>query len=539
MTILQEFRLWARRAPVGERVLAMVASLTVLAAVAWLLVPAAQGNASSIVTGGGQAIGSTGLSPSGGQATITGGTNTSTLTSGGGLPTSNGSGPGPTNVDTAPGASNGGGGQGQSAGPTSGGAGGPEQRPGGCAPPPGSDQGVTANQINISVVLINLAGEASNSVAGTPSPQQEQNDFQQVIASINAAGGIACRKVVATYYAPNIADQSQLQQTCLQIVQSKPFAAIDLGAFSFYPSVAACLPSHQIPEFSGLPLPRSSQSQFYPYWFSLGGIADTYHRNAVFALAQRGFFSAADGFTKLGLAYRDCTPEFITEVRGWLAQVGVPPSKIVEFDDGCSSTGVTPPNVTEQAVLTFNSAHASHVMFIDDVATFTGGFTEIAAQQGFHPKYGFPDDGEVATSSGSGPVNWQNLNGAIAIADGSYGEETTPGLTPNAASLACNAIYAKGGEPAVYQSPDGIGGVVCDDMWMVQAAVDHAPVLQRNALAAGLQASRSVPFSYPEGPNTFGGYHSTGGGEFWRPLEAVASCQCWHVLNPTFAPSFS
>jgi hypothetical protein len=85
---------------------------------------------------------------------------------------------------------------------------------------------------------------------------------------------------------------------------------------------------------------------------------------------------------------------------------------------------------------------------------------------------------------------------------------------------------------------DGLGGVACDDMWLFAAAVDHAPVLQRNALAAGLQASRSLDFSYPQGPAVFTGYHATGGGEYWRVIQANSSCSCWRVIDQTFHPSF-
>jgi hypothetical protein len=152
-------------------------------------------------------------------------------------------------------------------------------------------------------------------------------------------------------------------------------------------------------------------------------------------------------------------------------------------------------------------------------------WTAIAQQQGFHPKYGFPDDGEVAISSGSGPTDWRNLAGAVSIADNRYGENTTPGQSPTAGTQKCNAIYARYGRPPVYQQADGIGGVVCADMWMFEAAVDHASVLQRNALAAGLEASKSVDFPFPEAPNDFTGYHSNGGGEFWRRSWLLAAAR--------------
>jgi hypothetical protein len=522
MTILQQFRLWARRSSVVERVSALVGAVLVVAVISWLLVPASQrANSKNVAV----TSGNNGFSAGGSSDQAAGAQAAGTAVPGGG----------------GAGGAGGAGAAGSAAGSTAAGA--PGSRAAGAtgssaACRPSADQGVTSSQINIAVILIQLVGPSSNQVVGVPSPQEQQKDFQAVIDNVNSSGGVACRKLVATYYTPNIADQSQLQQTCLQIVQSKPFAAIDLGAFSFFPAVAACIPQNQVPQFSGLPLPQKSRDQFYPYWFSITGIADPYHRNAIFALAQRGFFSAANGFTKLGVDYRDCDPEYYPEVKDALHQVGVSDSQIVPFDAGCPSTAVTPTNVVEQAVLTFQQNRVSHVTFIDDVASFEGGFTSIAQRQGFHPKYGFPDDGYVAVSNTGGPVDWQNLNGAISINENRYGEPTTPGLSPTPGTARCDAILTQHGLPSTYKSGAGIGGVACDDIWMIAASIDHAPALQRNALVAGLQASQSVDFSFPEAPNDFRGDHVTGGGQFWRPVQADAGCTCWRVIDPNFKLRF-
>jgi hypothetical protein len=68
--------------------------------------------------------------------------------------------------------------------------------------------------------------------------------------------------------------------------------------------------------------------------------------------------------------------------------------------------------------------------------------------------------------------------------------------------------------------------------------------MSRTELAGGLQAARSVEFSYPDGPNTFEPNHFTGskvtyGDEFWRVDQFLPSCTCWHVVDSTFHGSFS
>jgi hypothetical protein len=405
-----------------------------------------------------------------------------------------------------------------------------------CVSPPGSDQGVTASQMKIAVLLVNVAGPASTSIAGYPTPTVQQQYFQQVIAAVNAQGGAGCRKLVADFYSPNVADQYSLQQTCLQVEHGGYFAVLDVGSYYLFPSLAGCFPTNHIPYFGGAVLPAKEQAHYFPYFFGTA-LAENAYRNAVLALQQRGYFSPSNGFTKLGLVYRDCAPELLSETEQYLAQAGVASSNVVTYDMGCSSALFAPPSDITQAVLKFKQNGVHHVTFINDVNDFAN-FTTVAQQQGFNPAYGLPDDGVVAASSGTGNYNHQNMNNMIVITMNRWGEQTTPGITPSAGTPACNAIFAHSGAPPTYQQADGAGGVSCDMVWELASAVNHAPVLQRNALAAGLHAARSVEFSYPWGPNDFSGQNSTTGGEFWRPVQFQASCSCWRVLDPTFHPSF-
>src|SRR5205807_6850 len=134
----------------------------------------------------------------------------------------------------------------------------------GCVAPPGSDQGVTATQISLAIILVDIAGPATNSVAGYPSPAEQQQDYQEVMDSINASGGVACRKLVAQFYHPSPADQSALQQTCVDIQQAGVFSVIDVGAYGLFPSIAACFPQHNIPLWSfGGYIPNKLKEQYY------------------------------------------------------------------------------------------------------------------------------------------------------------------------------------------------------------------------------------------------------------------------------------
>jgi hypothetical protein len=400
--------------------------------------------------------------------------------------------------------------------------------------PAGSDQGVSASQIKIAIALINIVGPAANSTFGVPSVDEQQTDYQEVVDSINDSGGVACHKLVPQFYTANPADNSDLQQKCLSIIQSQPFFVIDAGGFS-QSTIENCFPENHLPFATSVGITDSQKDQFYPYFFGTFD-NDTLYRSTVMALNARGFFSPANGFNKLGFIYGDCFHEIIPEILGWLHQVGLSSSQIVPYDVSCPQ-GFANPSDLEQAILKFQQNGVTHVTTAEFNANFAN-FTKIAQQQGFHPKYGIADEGEVATTTGTLAPDYNNIANAVAITTSRYGEEHTPGIAPNPGTAKCNAIYQSHGRPPVYQQPVAFGGAVCDQMWMVAAAINHAPVLQRSAIATGLQTAKSVDFSFPYGPNDFSGPRTTTGGQFWRPDQFFTSCNCWRVIDPAFHPSF-
>ena len=147
------------------------------------------------------------------------------------------------------------------------------------------------------------------------------------------------------------------------------------------------------------------------------------------------------------------------------------------------------------------------------------------------------DEGVISTSYGNQHPDYDNIVGAIAVT-GSFGEERTPNMRPAAATKKCDALHRSHGRPPIYQQKGGFAGYICNQIWMFAAAVDHAPALDRTALAAGLQAARSVDFSWPQGPNDFSGPRVTSAGQYWRTAMFTKSCSCWRVLDARFRPSY-
>jgi hypothetical protein len=514
MTSFQVFRRWFRRAPVFQKISTVVAAALALSALMWAVVPGSVPT-NSFGLGLGTS-GAVGRSAPGAGSTGTTSSTTSTTIAGSAAAGASAAAGGAHSV-----------GAGSSPAATS-------ASHSGCQSPPGSAPGVSATQINIAVLLVNIAGPAANSVFGIPPPAQQQAAFQAVINNINASGGVACRKVVPQFYTENPVDQTGLQQACLTITQSNVFAVLDPGAYANYAAGIDCYAQNHMPYIEGYQLDGTQIAHDYPFVFAIGNLTVTY-RDSVFALQKLGFFSPANGFKKLGLIYRDCFPDLVSGELSWLSQAGVTSADISSYNMGCPQAFANPGDL-ENAIIQFKQAGVTNMTEVDELGDMAN-FTTIAQQQGLSPKWGLADDALFEINGGTQAPNPQNLNGAIGIAANRDGENNTPSLSssPTAGTAKCNAILQTVGY-SVYGAA-AIGNA-CDQMWMFQAAVDDAPQISQEALAAGLQKAGSIDFSFPQGPTNFTATGTTYGGQFWRQDQYTTACNCWQVVNPNWSPSY-
>lgn len=525
VTPFQEFRFWARRAPVGERVFAGVAAALAIALLAWLLIPGTADEPDEFLSAGPsdaatseQVLDDQAPDPegqeSGGSVAADGSAGTSDPSVGGGDgPTSSTDGGGDA-AAPAPGAA-----------PADG-------SPAGCTSPPGGARGVSDSEIKVAITLVQVAGPAANSLFGVPSVENQRANWDAIVQGTNKEGGIACRKLVPKYFVGNPADRNNLVKTCLDIAAAGVYVNLDTGAYAAFPE-KNCFAQQRIPYFGGYFLRAKEASQFYPYLFNLN-MLDTLYRHTAVGLRDQGFFDPAKGFKKLGFLYQSCNPELVEKMRSYLGEVGVSGARLVGYDLGCPNPFASPSDL-QQAVLKFQQNGVSHLTFINAVGDFTN-FTNIAEQQRFRPKYGVPDEALISISYGNQRPNANNIDGAVAVTASRDGEERTPGFQPSAGTLRCDAILKAGGRPATYDQETAAGNS-CSQMWMFKAAIENAPSMEPTALVAGLQRAKSVEFSYPQGPNDFSGDRVTTGGQFWRTAVFSKGCACWRVPDPNFRRS--
>jgi hypothetical protein len=518
-----EFRAWMRRASTAEKAQAAVAAGAALAVSVWVLTPVgipSSGTGFEFVEGS-----ATSSAPAAGASSSSAPQSLVPQQGIGGSASSVGVPQTAGGVAAGPAASTSSG--------SAGGAGAPSRQAAATPPScgPSSAPGVTSSTIRIAVTLAEIVGPAGNATFGLPTVAEQKQKYNTVIASVNASGGVACRRLAPVYYSVNPADESDMHAKCLDISSANVFAVIDDGGEY---AGADCFGQRQIPFLGENLLFAKTASAYYPYLMSAYNLYDNAYHTAILGLRQRGFFDPSRGFHKLGFMYFSCHPELISEMTGWFHQAGLSDSDIVGYDAGCPSPPLARPSDIQQAILKFKSSGVSHVTFAYFPGSI-GSFTKAAQQQGFHPKYGLADDGYIGVSYGTSKPDRTNFDGAVTITTSRYGEENVPGYNPSPGTATCDRIFTKAGMPPIYrQSVPSNGGWVCNLVWMLRAAADHASALSRNALPAGLTAARSIPFSYPGGPNDFAATHGVTGADAWRVAEYAARCSCWKLADAQF-----
>lgn len=410
----------------------------------------------------------------------------------------------------------------------------------GSCPRGATDHGVTASNIQLAFPVINIAGGKGNALFGVPSAAEQQRYAEAVLKSLNAHGGIRCRQLTAKYYPTNGADPNARQATCLQIVGDKPFAVIDPGVYYIPPNSKECFGQHRIPFIGSTLITDSQAARFKPYLFSFLGDFNQLERDTVLGASSLGLLPKT---AKVGVLQRTCSRELNSASDKALGELGLG-SKPSIYNEGCPAMFASPDQL-QQAVLQFKQAGTTQVLISGGSGIDIPGFTKIAQQQHFTPKYILEDDGIVqsATNPPFAP-DQANFDGAVSVTYAGYGQTASGSISSTPATSACDSIMASAGFPPVDKESDGWGGIVCDQLWMFKAMADHAPTLTRKALGDGLGQAGTVDFSYPGGVAKFRS-GSVSAGQGWRAVVFSKTCAghpvgCWSLLknDATFHPNF-
>lgn len=531
-----QFRNWLNTSSSAEKKLATAALVVVLGLTGWALVPTGGVGSNSV------AVGPNGLGAGSGQVSTSGGQAGPSASSAGTVPGSSLA--GGVSGSQAAGGATGTSGSGAATGGTSGGGGGQTTTGAGASLPgcvKSSEPGVSATQINVADILLNLGGAIGNSAVGQSSPQTQQQMAQAVVDEINSHGGVACRKLVVTFYQANPIDPTSTQNICLQIQQARVFAV--MGGFAYPESANDCLAQAKIPVVANIAPTPSEAKQYYPYMMSVSPDPLQDYRNSIFGLKARGWFTAAQGFQRLAILEDDCSIEIDRAVYSDLLQAGVSPNQITKNDFSCPSSGFASPSDMSNFATTDNLGHVTNVVEVTGGGSFKE-FSTAAQQQGYKPHYLASNyNGFMVTATGGTGPDPNNFDGTIVTTDTKFGETTTPGLNLDPATQACVDVFTRHGLPGSYVTGPFLGGNNCNLFELFAAAASRDPGLTRVGLATGLgQVGRfNMAYSTADSIYTTPGPYTpikVAGGDFWWTVEFYASCTCWKVIDPTWHPTF-
>lgn len=515
MTPFLHFRMWLRTGPVGERFLAFATGAVVVSLLVWASTPFMGPLAHDSLAGpsmGPSAVPSAQATSDPGGGVRPGGpaaTGPVAARSGSGQPGNAGAGPRRPvgSVDSN--------GTALPRGPGS------QVTGKACGTRGGSDQGVTATTISVGVVMPDL-GAAGNLLA-LPSAQDQKKAWNAVLGSLNAKGGVACRKVVPTFYSDNVLDSGAEHAACLQMYQDKPFVVFN-NLFST--TEQTCIAKGKIPNFWYTPPHTPDVKNYSPYILSWQPDFDRLIHQYVHGAKALGFFS---GMKKIGILEQTCFPDENTAIARELAAAGFDPSKTSVFSYGCSSSPQQP-QADQQAVLQFQREGVTHVLNV--AYEYDVSFSQAADNQGYSPKFARMEDASGTALQGGSTPPGKSFDNTLMIETIQTGAEAghTPGYQFNQATKDCDKLLVGVGLPTGHSGGvNSLFGIACIDALLFKQMAELAPSLERSQLARGLVQVGPQDLAYPGGPINITDPGLPTGGQLARAAYWHTSCGCWQV----------
>jgi ABC-type branched-subunit amino acid transport system substrate-binding protein len=395
---------------------------------------------------------------------------------------------------------------------------------GACGPLTATDQGVTAKQITIGVVVVDM-GSAS-SLINLPSAADVQKAYTAVFDDINAKGGVRCRKIVPKFYTDSVLQTSQEHAACLQMQQDKVFTVFNN---LFNTTEQTCIAKAHIPNIWYTTPHTPDVHTYAPYIMSWQPDYDHLIRRYVRGAQSLGWFT---GMTKLGILEQTCYPDENTAITNELRGIGVNPDQASIFNYGCPAAAPTP-DQDQQAVLQFKAAGVTHVLnvaYADDA-----GFSIAADQQSYKPKFAHMEDASATAIESGTQKPGNSFDGTLLITTIETGARNTPGYRYNAATQDCARILTRAGLSAPYATDAAkFFGIACVNVELFKQAAERAPALLRSQLASGFAKLGSLQLSYPAGPVDITNASLPVGGQLWRPGVWSSACECWKVTDARY-----
>jgi hypothetical protein len=346
--------------------------------------------------------------------------------------------------------------------------------------------GLTSNAVYIGATFQQDQGSTNAGIfgAGNLDTGDARDYFNAVIGEINAAGGLAGRRLIPVYAEIKAASKEsidqQFQAACETWNRDSPhgvFAIAEAGRGVVRECALKAGAAQFGEETSSIP----ETFRRYPNYVEISGMNLVRGGPVTIGgLAREGYFEPG---ARIGIVSWD-EPLHRTAVRdGYLPalrsrglSLAIEPA-YVRVPESAQDIGRTSADVSA-AVLRFSSQDITHVLLLEGQAgvcapgCLTAIFMREADGQRYRPRYGLNNDNEPVAGDDGGLYPASQLRRSVAVVWRAYDEAADAGIAPNAARARCFALMRRHGITFSTTNPNARVSALaaCGTMWFMQAA---------------------------------------------------------------------
>lgn len=388
-------------------------------------------------------------------------------------------------------------------------------------------RGVTATEVRIGILLLDIGGAASALGFGVPGldPREQQEDWQVFVDKLNAEGGIAQRKVVPVYRAYDPTNADDMRATCIFMAEdAEVFAVLSTGGYSSDGQL--CLVrEHAMPFLST----QGQAEEVYRHGlaFTWGMSRERILRNQALLLHRRGLLRGK----VIGVVDAD-----EAAVKGPVERSLLPELQRLGYQVAHRST-LSPSTFTaaSQIPVEISQMQSKRVDFVllGLANVPIAQWVNEADARGFRPRYGLSDfiNGVNDVTLGLLPRSFDGV-GVTSLRIG----ETRVGRPLAGADQACLDHYAKatGRRPAPDDTRFNILQIACGALGQVRDAAARAGTqLTVPRFTSGLRELGTLDIP-TQSPGSW--QRKFDAADFVRTARADMECPCWVPVDE-FVPA--
>lgn len=348
---------------------------------------------------------------------------------------------------------------------------------------------------------------------------------------VNAHGGAGGRPIELVQAVTDASSSTPIEQqdqaACAKFTEDQHVEVV-VSIVVTSPTFYDCLAKANTPYIANtITGPDSAYYDTHPV-FSTSPTKDRVALNQVEALVQMGYFK--DPGAKVGIVYAD-HPWWTSAAKVFKDQAGTHGVAIADefaICKPCSTDQQT--NEARNAVLRFQGAGITHVVFVTDLQSGVLSFITAAESNGYFPRYGLESQALPAVLAlALSPTTLQNSVGmgytpATDVEEAQDVAETAP-------MKLCKQIMADSGQTASNRLHLEVQRYTCDGYFFLKFLLDRNG--GRSDMSSIIAAVDAVGSAY-QPTMTWKAYFGPGrhdGNQTWRPLAYEIACKCYQYAG--------